>query len=308
MNIGISGASGQLGASVLKDLIGRKSDHRLVGITRSPERAESEWTNERRAAGEAAGGGRPQAVSVEWRFGDYDRPESLAEAYAGLDRLLLIPSPELAAGRRAEQLNPAIDAAIAAGVGRIVLLSSTSARGSAVPSNGSTYWSSERHLIRGASDWQILRMGYFAETFAQEAAMAAAAGSLTGLAENRAALVSRDDVAGAAAGLLVGEFGGEAVYQATGPASLSGAQRARLVAAASGRPVAFAALPADTLRAQLAAAGLPEESVSAILDIQRDFADGRFDIVTGDVEHLSGRAPRSLERVLAEAFAGSANG
>ncbi|RMO59577.1 hypothetical protein [Pseudomonas marginalis] len=35
-----------------------------------------------------------------------------------------------------------------------------------------------------------------------------------------------------------------------------------------------------------------------VISIQEDFAQGVFDVVTGHVEQLSGRAPKSLEQVL----------
>jgi NAD(P)H dehydrogenase (quinone) len=59
---------------------------------------------------------------------------------------------------------------------------------------------------------------------------------LTGLAENRAAFVARGDVAAAAAGILIGDGHAGAIYNATGPERLSGAERAGLIADITGRP------------------------------------------------------------------------
>jgi NAD(P)H dehydrogenase (quinone) len=53
---------------------------------------------------------------------------------------------------------------------------------------------------------------------------------LTGLAENRAGFVARSDVAAAAAGILIGDGHVGAIYNATGPERLSGADRAGLIA------------------------------------------------------------------------------
>ena len=63
MRIGVSGASGHLGRAVVAELLQRADGHEVVAITRTPE------TVSRPPRG---------------RFGDYNRPESLAEAYAGL--------------------------------------------------------------------------------------------------------------------------------------------------------------------------------------------------------------------------------
>jgi NAD(P)H dehydrogenase (quinone) len=127
-------------------------------------------------------------------------------------------------------------------------------------------------------------------------------GVMTGLAENRAAFVARDDVASAAAGILIGDGHAGAIYNATGPERLSGAQRASLIAEITGRPLAFRVITEEQLRGGLKQAGLPPGAVSAIISIQASFAAGAFDIVTGDVERLGGRPPKPLRDVLAGAL------
>ena len=134
--------------------------------------------------------------------------------------------------------------------------------------------------------------------------MSLSAGVLTGLGENRVAFVARDDVAAAAAGILASDGHTGAIYHATGPASLTGAERAALVSESSGKPFAFLALPEPALRGGLEQAGLPAVVVGAILSIQEKFVQGGFDIVTGDVERLAGRAPRALRDLLAGALSG----
>ena len=83
MKIGVSGASGHLGRAVVSELLQRAGGHEVVAITRTPETV----------SGPAQG-----------RFGDYNRPESLAQAYAGLDRLLIIPTLEPESARRRTSL------------------------------------------------------------------------------------------------------------------------------------------------------------------------------------------------------------
>ena len=81
MKIGVSGASGHLGRAVVSELLQRADGHEVVAITRTPETV----------SGPAQG-----------RFGDYNRPESLAEAYGGLQ------------SARSLMLNNGLDAATAA--------------------------------------------------------------------------------------------------------------------------------------------------------------------------------------------------
>ena len=283
MKIGVSGASGHLGRAVVSELLQRAGGHEVVAITRTPETVSG---------------------PAQKRFGDYNRPESLVEAYAGLDRLLIIPS--LDAGKRGAQNVAAIDSAVKAGVKHIVFMSAAGARRAEEPMLGTPYWWGEQRLITTApSAWTILRMNFYAESFAQQAQMSLAQGVLAGLAENQVAFVARTDVASAAAGILIGDGHAGATYNATGPERLSGAERAALVAEIAGRPLSFLVIGEEQLRAGLTQASLPEQVVNTVISIQASFAAGAFDIVTGDVERLSGRPPKPLRDVLAEALKSS---
>ncbi len=280
MKIGVSGASGNLGKATIAELV-RLGGHYVVGISRTPETI---------------------AAPAQGRFGDYDRPESLVNAYAGLDRLLIITTVAPEPGKRGVQNVAAIDAAVKAGVKHIVFMSAVNTRQEEEPARGASYWRGEQRLIATAPAWTILRMNFYAEAFVQMAQASLNHGVLPGLAENRAAFVARSDVAAAAAGILVGEGHAGAIYNATGPERLSGAERASLIAEISGRPVVFRVIPDDQLRAGLVQAGLPAGAVNIVAGIQASFAAGAFDIQTGDIERLSGRPAKPLRDVLAGAL------
>src|SRR6266481_5018440 len=80
-------------------------------------------------------------------------------------------------------------------------------------------------------------MNFYAESFVQQAQASLDQGVLTGLSENRVAFVARGDVAAAAAGILIGDGHARAIYNATGPERLSGAERTALIAEITGRPL-----------------------------------------------------------------------
>src|ERR1700691_6408115 len=160
MKIGVSGASGHLGGAVVSELLQRADGHEVVAITRTPEAV----------SGPAQG-----------RFGDYNRPESLAQAYAGLDRLLIITTVDPQPGKRGAQNVAAIDAAVKAGVKHIVFTSAVGTRQEEEPARGASYWRGEQHVIATAPAWTILRMNFYAETFVQLAQASLDQGVLTGL-------------------------------------------------------------------------------------------------------------------------------
>src|SRR5450432_1526358 len=284
MRIGVSGASGHLGRAVVSELLQRPGGHEVVAITRTPEAV----------SGPAQG-----------RFGDYNRPESLVKAYAGLDRLLIITTVDPEPGKRGAQNIAAIDAAVRAGVKHIVFMSAVGTRQEEEPARGASYWRGEQRLIATAPAWTILRMNFYAEAFVQLAQAAVNQGVMPGLGENRAAFVARDDVAAAAAGILIGDGHEGAIYNATGAERVSGAERASIITEITGKPVAFRIITEEQLRGALTQAGLPAGAVSTVVSIQTSFATGAFDIVTGDVERLGGRAPKRFRDVLAGALKSS---
>jgi NAD(P)H dehydrogenase (quinone) len=108
MKIGVSGASGHLGAATIAYLKGRGPAAQIVGVSRTPEKV--------------------AALGVEARAGDFDEPECLASAFAGLDRLLIIPTTDMRPGARAIQGRTAIEQAVKAGVGHVVLMSALGTR------------------------------------------------------------------------------------------------------------------------------------------------------------------------------------
>jgi len=279
MKIGVSGASGKLGKAVLAELVAR-GGHEVVAISRTPD----------------------TAAGVEARQGDYDHPESLVSAYAGLDRVLLIPSSDLTPGARSRQNKDAVEAAVAAGVKHIVYLSALGTKATDEPAMEASYWAGEQTLIAKSPAWTILRMNYYAESLADEVRMASGPGALFGLGESRVAFVSRNDIAAASAGALTNDGHNGAIYNLTGPKALTGQERAAIASEVTGQTIGFQVVPEEGMRAGLAAAGLPSVVVDLVIGIQSSFVKGNFDIVTADVEKLSGKPARPLAVTLGAAL------
>jgi len=280
MKLGISGASGQLGTSAVKSLKRRAPAANIVGISRNPENV--------------------AALGVDARFGDFDQPDSLAAAYKGLDKLLIIPSSDMTPGKRLSQNTRAIETAAKVGVGHIVFMSAAGLAASDDPhSMFESYFRPEQTLMRVATTWTSLRMAYFAESFSDQVKPGLTSGVHGGFAPSAVNFVSREDVAEAAAAILATDGHHGAIYHATGPAALTGDERAAAIAKASGQPTRFVQVTPAQYREGLAAAGLPPFIVDAIIEIQHHWAAGAMNITSGDVERLAGQRPRAVADVLA---------
>src|SRR4051812_37194809 len=220
MTIGITGAGGQLGGSVLNELLARGAKPaEVVAITRTPEKL----------AGFAAKG-------LTVRAGDFDAPAGLAAAFKGIDTLLMIPTSDLRPGIRTPQHKAAVAAAKAAGVRHIVYVSTVAAR----PGQDlmQSHLDTEQAVFTSGLQWTIVRMGmYFENLFMGALQHALASGHFGATGAAPVANLARDDVAAALAGVLLGKGHEGSVYHVTGGASLTPAEIAATIGQVFGKPV-----------------------------------------------------------------------
>jgi NAD(P)H dehydrogenase (quinone) len=235
---------------------------------------------------------------VEVRYGDFDRPGSLQEAFSGCDRVLLISS--MAFGRRLEQHRAALEAATAAGVQRVAYTSLTNpVEGHPCGLVVDEHRLTEDLLRDGAVGWTVLRNAAFAELQVPLGAVAITYGKLvTNAGEGRVAPISRADCAAAAAAVLTSEGHEGKTYEITGPEALSQSDIARLLSEVSGRPVTVVPTGDRRLRWGLSRLGTPKPVARAIVDLGIATREGYFDVVEGAFEALAGRRPKMLREVL----------
>jgi NAD(P)H dehydrogenase (quinone) len=289
MRIGVTGASGQLGMGVVRHLLLRTSASDIVAVTRTPEKL-SAFSSQ----------------GVDVRTGDFNDRAGLEQAFSGVDRLLIIPGSDLTPNVRPVQHRTAISAAIYAGVGHIIYVSSIGARPG--PSDGimETHFTTEQALITSGAPWTLLRMSIYAEMLLDGVKQALSTQAYSALRGAPAAYVVRDDLAAAAAGLLTTNGHEGVTYHASGPASLTAAQIADIAAKVGRATVQFAPITVAQLESGLAGFGLPPAVVDAISRFQQALQAGAFDVVTGDVERLSGRRPEAVEDFLTRSLGKSA--
>ena len=234
----ITGASGQLGQHVINFMVEKGNASDIVALVRTDEQAESF-----------------AAKGIETRRGDYDKPETLAPAFAGIDRLLLISSSNLQS--RFPQHEAVVNAAKEAGVGFIAYTSILNAADS--PMDLALDHKQTEALIKDSGiPHTFLRNGWYSEnrmmTLAQDIEMGQHFGA-AGTGEF--SFAPRNDYAEAAAIVMLGGYDGQ-ILELAGDKGVSLQDYAKTVSKVSGKSVNYVNLSEADLIQGMVGAGLPE--------------------------------------------------
>ena len=210
-------------------------------------------------------------------------------ALEGAGTVFLIPAAE--AADRVEQHKTAVDAAVAAGVPRLVYLSFLNAAPDATFTLARDHWATEQHIRATGLAWTFLRMNLYMDFIP---AMAGEDGVIRGPAgDGRVSAILRDDVAAAAAAVLTTDGHDGQTYDLTGPASFSLAEAAALLGAR------FEDETDEQAYASRAVYGAPDWEVRGWVSSYQAIRDGSFDVVSPAVRELTGREPVALADYLA---------
>src|SRR5215203_1732152 len=279
MSIVITGASGQLGRSTAELVLGRMPASEVILTTRHPEEISD-----------------LAARGAEVREADFERPETLDGAFEDGDKLLLISTD--AVGTRVDQHRAAIEAAEKAGVCHVIYTSYLNPVEDNPAAVTADHRETEEALRESGLAWTALRNGLYAEYQVPTGTQAVAAGRLVhNNGDGETAYVSREDCAAAAAAVLVTEGHEGEAYNITGPRPLSQDDVAALLSEVSGRPVEAVAVDDEAFIEGLSAAGVPEPAAREIASYGRAIREGYIDQISGAVENLTARPPRSLREV-----------
>ena len=262
----VIGASGQIG-STLTDLLAAQGQT----VRRATSRAATQ-------TGE---------VTVNLLTG-----EGLAAALAGADQLFLMSPPGFA--QQHELLIPAIDAAKAAGVRKVLMLSAMGANAD----DNIPLRRAELHLERAGMAWNVIRPNWFMQNFhtfwlhgiQNQGQIFLPVGDAKG------SFIDTRDIAAVAAQLLSSEHFVNAAHDLTGSEALDHHQVAAILSKAAGRPIGYTDIPNEAMREGLLGAGLPADYADFLLVILGAFKAGFAERTTDAVSRITGRAPIRLEQ------------
>jgi NAD(P)H dehydrogenase (quinone) len=282
--IAVTGATGQLGRLVIAQLRAIAPQARIVGLVRNPAKAQD-----------------IADLGVELRVADYDAPETLDAALAGVDKLLLISSS--AVGQRIAQHSHVIDAAKAAGV---TLLAYTSIlRADTSPMALATEHLATEKLIRASGiPLVLLRNGWYTENYTGSIGAALQHNAVLGAAgTGRISGAARADYAAAAVAVLTGDAQAGKVYELAGDTGFTLADYAAEIAAQSGKPVVYRDLPEADYAAALRAIGLPAFFADLLAESDAKAAAGSLEDDGRQLSALIGRPTTPLADTVRAALA-----
>ncbi|TVT54656.1 NAD-dependent epimerase/dehydratase family protein [Amycolatopsis rhizosphaerae] len=264
----ITGATGNIGRELVGQLAGQETGLRV--LVRDPARAAA------------------LPERVERVMGDLGDPSSLARAFDGIQGLFLL-NP----GLGIDYTEHAVAAARAAGVRRIVLLSSINVLGDPMPAMG--HWHHEREEIvrAGGIPGTILRpAGFMTNALEWVPTLRDGGYVLDPIGPGRHAPIDPADIAAVAARALTEDGHDGREYLLTGGEALTVAEQVQILGTVLGRTIEVreAGTPEEIVRSRYSQGASPALADALLESLTRARAD-TTGVRTDTVARLLGRAP-----------------
>ena len=284
MSLVVTGASGHLGRLTVQALLDRGvAANRIVATARTPE-----------SLTDLADAG------VIVRQADYSDPQSLKEAFAGADRVLLVSSS--AVGQRIEQHGNVVEAAQAAGVDLIAYTSAPHADTTKMLL-AAEHAATERLIRDSGLDFVFLRNSWYLENYTEQLATTLEHKAIFGSAgSGRVSGASRADYAAAAAAVLAGDGPRNHTYELGGDTAFTLSEYAETLSGLVGETIAYVDQPPAQYQAILESAGLPEPIARLMADSDVAVARGDLLVESGDLRRLIGRPTTVLSDAIRNAL------
>jgi NAD(P)H dehydrogenase (quinone) len=270
--IALTGVTGELGGRVARLL--SKGDHPLRFLAREPDKCP------------------PLAADV--REASFDDTTAMTESLAGVETLFFVSGRE--DKDRLEHHRSVVEAAAAAGVGKIVYTSFIGAAPESTFTLGRQHYATEGFIRDTGIAFVFLRDNLYTDFVPY---FAGPDGVIRGPAgDGRLAWVTRDDIAEAAAAVLTTSEHDGKVFDMTGPESIDLYETADRLGRFIGRDVSYHPETVDEAYASRAVYGAPDWEVEAWVTSYLAIANGEMDVASDAVEILTGHPPQRLEDYL----------
>jgi uncharacterized protein YbjT (DUF2867 family) len=231
----------------------------------------------------------PQLPSSEVVQASYEDGSAMRAALNGVQTLFLVSGS--GAGRLAQHYS-AIDAAIAAGVERIVYTSFLAAAPLATFTHSREHSLTEQYIRATGKRYTFLRPSFYLDSvprwFSSDGVIRGPAGNGT------IAWVSRDDLADVAVAVLTTSGHDGASYDITGAQALTLAEIAEQLARVTGFPASYQSETIEEARESRAKLNPSDWELEAWVSTYLAIATGEMSVVSHTVEALTNHAPQTL--------------
>ena len=268
--IAVTGATGGLGGRVATLLAERGIAHRL--LVREPSRAPDLG---------------PARVL---QFGGYADAAGMRRALDGARTLFLVSAAEDA--ERVALHRSAVDAAVDAGIERIVYTSFVNAAADATFTFARDHFHTERHIEATGVGHTFLRHNLYIDFVP---ALCPADGVIRGPArDGRVAAVSRDDIAEVTVAVLTGDGHDGQTYDVTGIEAFTLTEAAAELSRVTRRQITFENETVEEAWESRRPSGAPEFEIEGWVTTYTAIAAGDMEVVSDTVERLCDHEPRRL--------------
>ena len=281
----ITGATGQLGHAIVKNLVGRVPANKVAASVRDPAKASD-----------------LVALGVRVRRGDFNDFESLKYAFEGARQVLIVSSNARAfAGDPLAQHRTAIEAARAVGAKRIVYTSHVAASSTSLFPPMLDHAATEAMLASSGLNWTALRNGFYAASGIALMGDALKTGVIETTADGKIAWTAHADLAEAAAIIVAdeGRYDGP-TPPLTASKALDYDDVAEMVSELIGKPVRHDKLSDEALRVKILARGAPEVATRMLLGLYAASRKGEFATIDPTLTQLLGRTTITMRELISE--------
>ncbi|MCM2998218.1 SDR family oxidoreductase [Paenibacillus cellulositrophicus] len=285
MKLLVTGATGKLGRKVVETLLRTVPASQLAVSVRNPDKAED-----------------LRARGVDVRHGDFDVPETLDKAFAGIDRLLII-SADGDNETRIRQHTNAVEAAARARVGFIAYTS----LGNAAESKlflAPPHQAAEQAILKTGIPYSFLRNNWYLENeIPSIQGVLAGAPWVTSAESGKVGWALQQEYAEAAAAVLAGEGHENTVYELSGK-PLTQAELVTALGDVLGKEVPLQQVDDEQYADIMKQAGVPEFALPIVVGIQQGIREGQLEIESQDFEKLLGRPLTPIAKALEQIVGG----
>lgn len=280
----ITGATGHFGATTIDFLLKKGiSANNIAALVRDEAKA-----------------GDLKAKGITILTGDYDDYDSLVNAFKGIDKLLFVSGSDVV--NRGQQHENVVKAAQEAGVGHIIYTSfvrKNETETSPVYIVAKSHLSTEKALKESGLAYTILRNNIYADYIPMFIGQnVTETGIFFPAGDTPVAFTLRNDMAEAAANILISEGHENKDYLISNTEAVTFHDIARIISEASGKEVGYISPDSETFVEVLTKAGLPAEMIGVTAGFAEAFKQGEFSSTETDLETLLGRKPGSVKDFL----------